>query len=249
MHKRIPILAYHSMLRDEHAQLPQEWSRFDTVLYSSFCAQLDLLKADGWQTLSAGALNEPRLWDAREKQILLTFDDGHDSDLLAAGALAERGLTATFFIPWVHVGRAHFLDPQGVKQLSRAGFGIGSHGMTHNRLTAFSGYCLRKELTESKACLEDLVGRPVTDLAVPFGSYDQRVVDAALDAGYLTIMTSEVRHAAPGPKSRVFPRLPVKSFTTHSDFLTLVGGSDFAVFRWRLTINFSSRVRAGLGQR
>src|SRR6185437_1616968 len=143
----------------------------------------------------------------------------------------------------------HFLDRQSVKQLSRDGFGIGSHGMTHSRLTAISPDRLRQELEESKARLEDLLGLPITDLAVPFGSYDRRVIEAALDAGYSTIMTSEVRQASFGPKSRVFPRLPVKSFTTHSDFLTLVGGSGFLVFRWRLGINFSSRVRACLGQR
>jgi len=237
------------MLRDENAQIPHSWRPFDTVLYSSFCAQLDLLKADGWRTLGPEALNKPNVWSVGQRQILFTFDDGHDSDLLAAAALAARGYTATFFIPWVHVGQAHFLDRQSVKQLSGDGFGIGSHGMTHIRLTAISPDRLRQELEESKARLEDLLGLPITDLAVPFGSYDRRVIEAALDAGYSTIMTSEVRQASFGPKSRVFPRLPVKSFTTHSDFLTLVGGSDFMVFRWRLGINFSSRVRAGLGQR
>jgi peptidoglycan/xylan/chitin deacetylase (PgdA/CDA1 family) len=237
------------MLRDENAQLPHSWHSFDTVLYSSFCAQLDLLKADGWRTLRPEALNKPNVWSVGQRQILFTFDDGHESDLLAAAALAARGYTATFFIPWVHVGQPHFLDRQSVKQLSRDGFGIGSHGMTHSRLTAIGPDRLRQELEESKARLEDLVGRPITDLAIPFGSYDQRVLDAARGAGYATIMTSDVRHAALGSKSRVFPRLPVKSFTTLADFLTLVGGSDFAVFRWRLAINFSSRVRAGLGQR
>lgn len=237
------------MLRDENAQLPHSWHRFDTVLYSSFCAQLDWLKADDWRTLRLDALNKPNAWSVGQRQIMFTFDDGHESDLLAAAALAARGYTATFFIPWIHVGQPHFLDRQSVKQLSRDGFGIGSHGMTHSRLTALSPDRLRQELEESKARLEDLLGLPITDFAIPFGSYDRRVIDAALDAGYLTIMTSDVRRASVGPKSRVFPRLPVKSFTTHSDFLTLVGGSDFTVFRWRLAINFSSRVRAGLGQR
>jgi peptidoglycan/xylan/chitin deacetylase (PgdA/CDA1 family) len=247
MAKRIPIVAYHSILQDECAQLPDAWHRIDTVPYNSFCAQLDLLKAGGWRTLSVGALNEPSVWNFRKRQILLTFDDGHESDLLAAAALAARGFTATFFIPWAHLGRQHFLDQRSVKQLSRDGFRIGSHGLTHCRLDAVSADRLRQELTESKVRLEDLVELPVTDLAIPFGSYNQHVIDAALSAGYATIMTSDIKRAALGSRSRVFPRLPVKSFTTFSDFLTLVGGSAFAVWRWRLTMNLSGRARAPLG--
>lgn len=244
MVKRIPIVAYHSIWQHERARLPDAWHPVDTVSYDSFCAQLELLKTDGWRTLSAAALNQPGVWNLCKKQILLTFDDGHQSDLLAAAALGARGFTATFFIPWIHIGQPHFLDLSGVKQLSRDGFRIGSHGLTHCRLDALSSDRLRQELTESKVRLEDVVGLPVTDLAVPFGSYDQHVIDAALSAGYATIMTSDIKRAALGSGNKVFPRLPVKSFTTSSDFLTLVGGSAFAVWRWRLAMTLYGRARA-----
>jgi peptidoglycan/xylan/chitin deacetylase (PgdA/CDA1 family) len=248
--KRIPIVAYHSILQSgPGACLPEAWSSIDTVAYDSFCAQLDLLSADGWQTLPAPALNEPSVWNLGKRQILLTFDDGHDSDLLAAAALAARGFTATFYIPWVNLGRPNFLDEQGVRRLSRDGFRIGSHGMTHCRLNAVGPDRLRLELTESKLRLEDLVGLPVTDLAIPFGRYDQRVIDAALNAGYSTIMTSDVKRAVLGSRSRVYPRLPVKSCTTFPDFLTLVRGSAFAFWRWRLLRVLYGRVRRYAGVR
>ena len=241
MMRRIPIVAYHSILEDECARPPEAWSAVDTVAYSSFCAQLDRLQTDGWQTLSAAALRQAGARNFRKRQILLTFDDGHESDLLAAATLAARGFTATFFIPWVNIGRPHFLDRRSVQQLSRDGFGIGSHGLTHCRLDSVSAEHLRQELTESKARLEDLVGLPVIDLAVPFGSYDQHVIEVALRAGYAAIMTSDIKRAAPGSRSRVYPRLPVKSFTTCADFLALICGSAFAVWRWRLTMSLYGR--------
>ena len=248
--KRIPIVAYHSILQSgPGACVPEAWNAMDTVAYDPFCAQLDLLSADGWETLQAPALNEPSAWNLGKQQILLTFDDGHDSDLLAAEALAARGFTATFYIPWVNLGRRHFLDQQSVTRLSHEGFRIGSHGMTHCRLKAVSADRLRLELTESKLRLEDLIGLPVTDLAVPFGSYDQRVIDAALNAGYSTIMTSDVKQVVLGSRSKVYPRLPVKSCMTFPDFLTLVRGSAFAVWRWRLLRGLYGRVRRYAGLR
>ena len=247
MAKRIPILAYHSILQEGRGALPDSWQPLHTVPYRSFCTQLDLLKTGNWGTLPVEALNDPSIWNSRIKQVLITFDDGHDSDLLAAAALAVRGFTAAFFIPWAHIGQAHFLDRSGVKQLNRDGFRIGSHGMTHCRLTAISKEQLWQELTESKARLEDLVGLPVRDLAIPFGSYNQRVIDTALSAGYANIMTSDIGQAMRASKSRGFPRLPVKSFTTSADLLTLVGGSAFAVFRWRLAKVLAQRVRVCFG--
>ena len=247
MAKRIPILAYHSILQDERAPLPDGWQILHTIPYRSLCSQLDLLKGEGWGTVPVEALKDPAVWGCRNKQVLITFDDGHDSDLLAAAALAVRGFTAAFFIPWAHIGQPHFLDRSGVQQLSRDGFGVGSHGMTHCRLTAVSGERLWQELTESKARLEDLVGLPITDLAIPFGSYNRRVIDAALGAGYATIMTSDIGQAMLGSNSRVLPRLPVKSFTTSADLLTLVGGSAFAVLRWRLAQGLASRARLCFG--
>jgi peptidoglycan/xylan/chitin deacetylase (PgdA/CDA1 family) len=247
MTRRIPIVAYHSILKGESSRMPDVWSPVDTVTYGFFCAQLDLLETGGWQTLSAAALNQPNVRNFQKRQILLTFDDGHESDLLATAALAARGFTATFFIPWVHIDRPHFLDRRGVQRLSRDGFRIGSHGLTHCRLDEVSEDRLQQELTESKVRLEDLLGLPVTDLAIPFGRYDQRVIEAALSAGYATIMTSDVRRAALGSSNSVYPRLPVKSRTTISDFLTLIGVSSFSVWRWRLAKSLYGRARVCLG--
>ena len=64
--------------------------------------------------------------------VQLTFDDGYASDVeVALPALAERGLTATFFPLAGMLGRPGYLDAGGVRELSAAGMTVGSHGMRH----------------------------------------------------------------------------------------------------------------------
>ena len=248
MTSHVPILAYHSILPGKGAPLPTGWAPGDTISFDSFCAQLDLLKAAGWRSAVARRLNDSTLWNSFVQQVLFTFDDGHASDLLAAGALAARGFTGTFYIPWSNVGRAHFLDSGDIRRLCRDGFGIGSHGLTHTRLTAISDQALWREMSESKERLENLIGEPVTDFAVPFGSYDQRVIDAARRAGYTTVMSSDFKLATPDPKNGAFPRLPVKSFMHDSDLPALVSGSAFTIMRYRLTGGMIRRARTWLGR-
>ncbi|MGH7907522.1 MAG: polysaccharide deacetylase family protein [Candidatus Binataceae bacterium] len=244
---QIPILAYHSILKNEHDPLPPGWSPPDTVPYPRFLDQLDQLKMDGWRGISPAGLNEQAIRNSRQKCALITFDDGHASDLLAAQALAARGFTATFFVPWSSIGREHFLDLNGVNELSRSGFTIGSHGLSHCRLTDLDPDAIRRELSESKSRLEDLLGRTVADLAVPFGRYDRRVIKAALEVGYSRVMTSDVSRATIGPGRKVFPRVPVKSSTNSADFSMLIEGSAFMVMRQRVSVAVRRRIQTHFG--
>jgi len=64
------------------------------------------------------------------------------------------------------------------------GVAIGSHGVTHVRLTECDDAALRRELVASRCYLEDRLGRAVTALSYPHGAVDRRVRDAAVAAGY-----------------------------------------------------------------
>jgi peptidoglycan/xylan/chitin deacetylase (PgdA/CDA1 family) len=62
--------------------------------------------------------------------------------------------------------------------------------MSHHDLTQLSDMELKAELEKSKKSIEDNIGTEVTMLAAPLGRIDDRVVDSALEAGYVVIMTS-----------------------------------------------------------
>jgi peptidoglycan/xylan/chitin deacetylase (PgdA/CDA1 family) len=233
---RVPVLAYHAIVDDGVSQLPQGWSAQHTVSLRDFRAQLDILVGEGWQAVTPDALLEA---DLPAKSVAITFDDGHSSDLLAAEELSRRGLTATFFITWLLLDRPDFLGRGQLLEFDRKGFRIGSHGLNHVALSGLSPQELRRELVVSRKQLESLLRKPVTDLAIPFGAYDNEVIAAATAAGYATIMTSDYTVAIAG--RHLLPRLGVESHTTLKAFRQLLAGRWIDVTRQRVVSSLIER--------
>ena len=153
---------------------------------------------------------EDRVWlsSARFAEILDTltphddvaimFDDGNASDVREAlPALLDRGLQATFFVVAGRLGTPHFLSQHDVRLLADRGMTIGSHGMRHRSWRNLDDRDLNEELGEARRRLEDVVGRPVTHAACPFGAYDRRVLGALRSHGYERVFTSDGGPARP----------------------------------------------------
>ncbi|HTY54080.1 MAG TPA: polysaccharide deacetylase family protein [Candidatus Binataceae bacterium] len=240
MARQLPILMYHSIGSGDRDEVPQPWSRFHSVPYRSFLAQLDTLVGHGYQSIPLAKLNQ-----AVEitKPIAITFDDGHSSDLIAAEALHDRGLRAIFFITWSNLDRRDFLKPSEVRDLDRIGFDIGSHGLTHVPLTDESPADLRRQLVESKDRLEHLLGKSVDDFAIPFGRYNKLVVETAIGAGYQRIMTSDFGCAQLGSDAIVFPRMGITRETTLADFKLMLTARWFDIARQKIALGISRRLR------
>jgi peptidoglycan/xylan/chitin deacetylase (PgdA/CDA1 family) len=68
---------------------------------------------------------------------------------------------------------------------------IGSHGMRHRRWRGLDDAALHEEHFEAKRIIEQIVERPVTEAACPFGSYDRRVVRSLRRAGFRRVYTSD----------------------------------------------------------
>jgi peptidoglycan/xylan/chitin deacetylase (PgdA/CDA1 family) len=77
-----------------------------------------------------------------------------------------------------------------IRELHAAGWTIGSHTVRHSRLTEVGDELLRQELSASRAALEDALGSPCRHFCAPYGAMDQRVLDAARDAGYTSAALS-----------------------------------------------------------
>lgn len=123
-------------------------------------------------------------------RVEITFDDGNVSDLdVALPALVERGLTATFFVCAGRLGKPRFLSVDHIRTLRAAGMGIGSHGWYHRDLRGVPDADMTREVSESRACIGEAVGQDITSFAVPFGSYDRRVLRHLRE--YETVLTSD----------------------------------------------------------
>ena len=128
--------------------------------------------------------------------VRLSFDDGYASDVeVALPALADRGLTATFFPLAGMLGRPGYLDEGGVRALSAAGMTVGSHGMHHRSWRGLDAESEDEELTVARSLIGAAAQAPVTTAACPFGSYDRRVLGTLRRHGYAHVFTSDRRRA------------------------------------------------------
>jgi peptidoglycan/xylan/chitin deacetylase (PgdA/CDA1 family) len=125
-------------------------------------------------------------------KIAITFDDGNSSDaFLAFPELSRRGLVASFFVCAGRIGKKHYLDASMIKSLLQGGMIIGSHGMDHRDWRTLGPSGLDVEITDARRKLEDVIQRSVTAVAIPFGSYNRRVLNRLMCDPWDCIYTSD----------------------------------------------------------
>ena len=128
--------------------------------------------------------------------ITLSFDDGHAQDLRTLDLLAARGLKASFYVAFNDPGRMQIAEPD-VRRIAAAGHEIGSHTLSHKVLVTQPPAQVRRELAQSKARLEDIVGSAVTALSYPLGYANADVVAAMRETGYTVGRTQTLFRAGP----------------------------------------------------
>ncbi|MGN6681077.1 MAG: polysaccharide deacetylase family protein, partial [Streptosporangiaceae bacterium] len=91
-----------------------------------------------------------------------SWDDGHRCDVRLARMLKEYGLRATFYVAPENqeFAKQDLLTLPEVRDLSQD-FEIGAHSMTHRRLPTISEQEAAREISESKAVLEQVTGKEI----------------------------------------------------------------------------------------
>ncbi len=213
----VPILMYHQVDPDRSGPL-RPW----TVTPARFATHLQVLRRLGYRSITMDELAAAR--DGRSslppRPIAITFDDGFAAAVRhALPVLADNGFIATFYVvaglvggtsAWLRteIGTdAPLADAAAIRSLESAGSRAEAHSLTHPRLAGLDADRLRTELVDSRARLEDLLGRPVRHLAYPHGSVDRAARDMAAEAGYVTGVTTVVGRAGPQHDALQLPRL------------------------------------------
>jgi peptidoglycan/xylan/chitin deacetylase (PgdA/CDA1 family) len=157
------------------------------VKLKDFESQMQWLKTQSWRAMSvSGAISSPD-----QHAVVLTFDDGCETDLLtAAPILKNAGFDATFYITVGFLGRSGYMSRSQVRELSDLSFEIGSHSMTHPYLSDLPDEELQDELVRSRNELQEMTGRAVEHFSCPGGRWSQRVAKFAQRAGYRSVATS-----------------------------------------------------------
>src|SRR5271169_4948976 len=113
----------------------------------TFRNQMAWLRDSGWRGLSVSeALRYPA-----EPSVCITFDDGCETDLIAATpVLREFGFNATLYLTAGFLGTPGYLNAGQVRDLDAQGFQIGCHSMTHPYLSDLSEAELKREILDAK---------------------------------------------------------------------------------------------------
>jgi peptidoglycan/xylan/chitin deacetylase (PgdA/CDA1 family) len=182
------------------------------------------------QTLQRGTLTRTITVSGYYALASLTFDDGHITTYGEAFPMMEgKGVTGTAYIVPTWIGNTEYMSWAQVQQLYSAGWEIGSHSMTHPKLTQVDDSTLHWELSQSQIELQSR-GFPAKHFGTPHSAYNDHVIEAIR-------LYYESNHIGDGLNPRVedsdpyrlltFTSQPWKAITTyqsHIDSVISTGG-------------------------
>jgi peptidoglycan/xylan/chitin deacetylase (PgdA/CDA1 family) len=115
----------------------------------------------------------------------------------AVPTLEKLGFSATVFVvagmlggenTWEHGGgprpQLKLFGAEGMREVSERGMEIGSHSVTHPRLSGLDPETLVREVEDSRQMLGEIVNAPIEGFSYPYGAVDGPAVRAARKAGY-----------------------------------------------------------------
>lgn len=116
--------------------------------------------------------------------VTTSWDDGHRFDLVTASVLQRHGMTGTFYVsPRNRETPARDrLTAAELRTLAET-HEVGSHTLTHPRLTDVSDGEAAREIEDGKRELEDTLEGEVLSFAYPGGAYHRRHVAMVAAAG------------------------------------------------------------------
>lgn len=197
--KKVAVLGYHKIGNPP----PEGWETWSYVPAVVFEEQLEYIKNNGWAVLSIeqflSAINNPNEFPA--KSILLTFDDGYQSNLeIAVPILNKYNYPAVMFVPTAYVGGYNsydadiFYEPkenictwEELMEIEQAGISVQSHGINHPHYSEISNHEIENEIKVSKQDLEGQLHKKIKAFAFPYGDNgnDADFMDKVLEkSGY-----------------------------------------------------------------
>jgi len=177
--RQIPVLVYHRVgyTKDNFTVTPER-----------FATDLQTLQQYGYCTISLEQMQsflDDRTIEMPDKPILITFDDGYrDNFDNAYPVLKQHGMIASFFIITDKLWTEDRLNPERIVEMAEGGMSFGSHTVSHRRLGDLTWAEIHDELVISKDVLESVLGRAVSAIAYPQGSYNDNVITIAQNLGY-----------------------------------------------------------------
>lgn len=219
------ILYYHVVTRE---QVPKFARQMDELLRLAQPIPLDqLANLEGGKDYAA-----------------VTFDDGFQESIEnVLPELLKRNIPLTIFIPtgclgldspWLKAKRSRdngglVLTADEIRKIEcNTMISFGSHCVTHRPLPSLTDEEANKEIFQSKAKLENILGRDIHTLSFPHGAYDGRHINWAKEAGYRRVFSIRPTYAFGERGEFVSGRVRVDPTDWKVEFLLKLLGT----YRW-----------------
>ena len=171
---------------------------------------------------------------------IITFDDGFENlTYNAIPILEEKKFPFTIFFISSYFGKTPEWEFEGthpdmnekimtvehMNNLPKNLVTIGSHTVSHEKLTSYLEEDLIYELEESKKQLENLSGRQVEVIAFPNGEYNNFIVQKSFAAGYKRVFTIDPKPAFTKPNEKVTGRIWANGNDWYPEFWLKIHGA------------------------
>jgi peptidoglycan/xylan/chitin deacetylase (PgdA/CDA1 family) len=242
---RIVFLMYHELELAGRKLCQSEPGYVRYILpLEAFRSQMSWLKDSGWQGLNVTeALQYPE-----GQSVCVTFDDGCETDLIAAApVLQEFGFNATFYLTAGFIGTPGYMSESQVRDLDGKRFEIGCHSMTHPYLNDLSDAELKREVADAKLRIENIVGHRINHFSCPGGRYDQRTLRVAHEAGYVSVANSRFYANTSNTDSYELARVAILRDLTLPNFGAVCRGE--GLWQKRVTLRARQSIQMVLGNR
>lgn len=136
-----------------------------------------------------------------KKSIVITFDDGFRSILMKALPILKKlSFTATLFINIYFVENKmpkhlywhdwQTLNWDEIKRLYEEGLLIGSHAVTHKKLTELNEEDLKNEIMGSRELIERNIRAKINTFSYPQGAFNKKVKEALRNNNFICSCSS-----------------------------------------------------------
>jgi peptidoglycan/xylan/chitin deacetylase (PgdA/CDA1 family) len=183
--KEVPILCYHN-IKDFSSSASGNMKVY-TVKPLAFAEQMKALADAGYETILPQQLYDYLVYDGPlpAKPIMITLDDTREEQFtIGAAEMKKYGFKGVFFVMTVSINRPGYMSKEQIKSLSDNGHIVGAHTWDHHMVTKYAGDDWNTQLVKPKAKLEDIIGKPVTDFAYPFGLWNTAAIPEIKKSDY-----------------------------------------------------------------
>lgn len=183
--KEVPILCYHNI--KDFTDSAGEMTKTYTVKPANFAEQMKALANAGYHSILPNQLYDYLVYNKPlpEKPVMITFDDTRGEQYsIGAAEMKKYNFKGVFFVMTVSINRPNYLSKEDIKELSDSGNCIAAHTWDHHMVTKYAGDDWNTQLVKPKAKLEEIIGKPITNFAYPFGLWNKEAIAEIKKSGY-----------------------------------------------------------------